>query len=191
MIRPMATIDRDAAARAVEAFLVAMGMDPSKDPELKGTPARVTEAWAGELLSGYDVEVDALLSENVIAGSSSVVVVRDIPVATTCPHHLMPSMGTATVAFGPDRWLIGVGTVGRVVDAYARRLALQEQIGEQVVEALGKHLQPRWVACRLVLSHACMTVRGERTHGARVETLAQHGEAKWGEQILAAVGLGR
>ena len=67
---------------------------------------------------------------------------------------------------------MGVGTVAAVVDAFARRLALQEQIGNSVVAALAKHLSPRWAACRLVLSHGCMTARGERAHGARVESVA-------------------
>ena len=102
---------------------------------------------------------------------------RDIPVHTTCPHHLLGSSGTATVAYAPGERLVGVGTVAAVVDAFARRLALQEQIGQSVVAALAKHLSPRWVACRLVLSHGCMTARGERAHGARVETVALAGSA--------------
>jgi GTP cyclohydrolase I len=183
-------MDREAAARAIEAFLRALGRDPSHDPELAGTGARVAQAWADELLSGYAIDVDALLVESVLEGRSGLVVVRDIPVTTTCPHHLMPSTGTATVAFSPADRLVGVGTVARVVDAFCRRLALQEQIGERVVAALGKHLQPRWAACRLVLSHACMTSRGERAHGARVETVSTVGVDLDLGIIHAALGVG-
>ena len=168
-------MDREAAARAIDAFLVALGRDVTQEPELVGTGARVAAAFADELLAGYGVDVDALLAQNVFAGQSETVVVRDIPVATTCPHHLMPATGVATVAFAPSGHLIGVGTVARALDAFARRLALQEQLGERTVTALNKHLAPRWVACRLVLSHACMTARGERSHGARVETTAVAG----------------
>src|SRR6516162_8779601 len=169
-------MDRDAAARAIESFLKALGRDPAREPELAGTPERVAAAWADELLTGYAFDV---------------VVVRDVPVATMCPHHLMPSVGVATVAYAPEEHLVGVGTVARLVDAFARRLALQEQMGERVVAALQKHLAPRWAACRIVLSHSCMTARGERSHGARVETLALSGGKVAESSVYAAVGVGR
>jgi GTP cyclohydrolase IA len=184
-------MDREAAARAIDAFLRALGRDPGREPELAGTGERVARAWADELLAGYAVDADALLAENVLAGTSELVVVRDLPVATICPHHLLPSTGLATVAFAPGDRLVGVGAVARLVDAFARRLALQEQLGEQVVRALEKHLRPRWVACRIVLSHACMVARGERTHGARVETVATRGDAADLALIHGALGVGR
>jgi GTP cyclohydrolase I len=168
-------MDRHAAAQAIDAFLRALGRDAVREPELAGTGARVAAAWADELLAGYAVDVDALLSGNVLPGRSELVVVRDIPVHTICPHHLLGSSGTATVAYAPVEALVGVGTVAALVDAFARRLALQEQIGESVVAALAKHLSPRWAACRLILVHGCMTARGERAHGARVETVAVTG----------------
>jgi GTP cyclohydrolase I len=184
-------MDRQAAARAIDAFLRALGRDPEREPELVGTAERVSRAWAEELLAGYGVDVDALLSSSVFAGTSELVVVRDIPMATLCPHHLMPSTGAATVAFAPEEHLVGVGTVARVVEAFARRLALQEQIGERIVAALQKHLAPRWAACRLVLGHACMTARGERACGARVETVALAGGDVDEAIVYAAVGVGR
>jgi GTP cyclohydrolase IA len=183
-------MDRHAAAQAIDAFLRALGRDPAHDPELAGTGARVAAAWADELLSGYCVDVDALLDESVLPGRSELVVVRDIPVATICPHHLLGSTGTATVAYAPDQKLVGVGTIAAVVDAFARRLALQEQIGESVVAALRKHLSPRWAACRLLLAHGCMTARGERAHGARVETVALTGADADRAMIHAVLGVG-
>ena len=184
-------MDREAAARAIEAFLRALDRDPAREPDLKDTGQRVARAWADELLEGYGVDVDAMLAENLIAGHSELVVVRDIPLAATCPHHLMPSTGLATVAFAPARHLVGVGAVARLVEAFARRLALQEGIGEDVVAALQKHLAPRWAGCRIVLSHACMTARGGRTHGARVETVAVSGDAVDRAMLVAALGVGR
>ncbi len=184
-------MDREAAARAIDAFLRALGRDPDREPELVGTGARVAAAYADELLAGYGVDVDALLSQNVFAGRSDLVVVRDIPLTTTCPHHLMPAIGVASVAFAPDEHLVGLGTLTRVMDAFARRLALQEEIGERAVAALQKHLAPRWSACRLTLSHACMTARGERSHGARVETLALAGGEVDEAVVYAALGVGR
>ncbi len=186
----MADIDRQAAGQAIEAFLRALGRDPAREPELKETGARVAQAWADELLSGYRVDVDRLLADNVLPGHSDLVVVRDVPVYTTCPHHLLGSWGVAAVAYAPDQRLVGVGTVAAVVDAFARRLALQEQIGQNVVGALRKHLSPRWVACRLVLTHACMTARGERAHGARVESVAVDGAGVDRAVVSAALGAG-
>lgn len=184
-------MDRDAAAQAIESFLRALGRDPQRDPELSGTGERVARAYAEELLEGYGIDVDALLASNVFAGRTELVVVRDVPVVTTCPHHLMQSTGAATVAFAPDEHLVGVGSVARVVDAFARRLALQEQIGERVVSALQKHLAPRWAACRLTLSHSCMVARGERTHGVRVETIALAGGDVDEATVWSALGVGQ
>jgi GTP cyclohydrolase I len=183
-------MDREQAARAIEAFLRALDQDPERDPSLAGTGMRVAAAFADDLLSGYRVDVDAIVTQNVFPGRSELVVVRDLSVTTICPHHLLPSTGLATVAFAPDERLVGVGAVGRVVDAFSRRLALQEEIGEHVVATLEKHLEPRWIGCRLLLTHSCMTARGERTHGARVETVALRGKVDEGAATLA-LGVGR
>jgi GTP cyclohydrolase I len=180
-------MDRDAAARAVDAFLRALDRDPAKEPALAETGARVAAAFADDLLAGYAVDVDTLLSQNVLPGRSTLVVARDLPVATTCPHHLLPSQGRATVAFQPHERLVGVGALARLVDALSRRLALQEEIGERVVAALEEHLAPRWAGCRLVLTHACMTARGQRAHGSLVETVALRGDV---DEATAWVALG-
>jgi GTP cyclohydrolase IA len=169
-------MDLDAAAEAIDAFLRALGHGHERDPSLVGTGARVATMFADELLAGYAVDVDTLLSQSVFSGRSDLVVVRDIPVVTICPHHLMPSAGEATLAFAPRDHLLGIGTVARAIDAYARRLSLQEQIGQRTVAAFQKHLAPWWVACRISLSHACMTTRRDGAKGARVETLAVAGD---------------
>lgn len=184
-------MDIDAAAKAIDEFLRALDRDPEREPDLIGTGERVARAFAEELLEGYRHDVDAILSANVIAGSGELVIVRDIATTTICPHHLMPSTGTATVAFAPDEHIVGVGAIARVVDAFARRLALQEHIGDRVVAALQKHLAPRWAGCRIVLSHGCMTARGERKHGARVETVALSGGDVDEEIAYRVLGVGR
>jgi GTP cyclohydrolase I len=171
----MTAPDRAAAARAVEDFLRAIGRDPATDPNLVGTGERVADAYLGELCDGYAVDVSALLRENAIHGSTELVVVKDIVVSTTCPHHLLPSRGLATVAFAPREKLLGIGTIVKLVDAFAHRLTLQESIGEEVAAALMAHLAPWWAGCRLVLEHACVFARGERRHEARVESVALRG----------------
>ncbi len=168
-------MNRAAAAVAIDAFLRALGRDAEREPELVGTPERVAAAYIDELLSGYSVDVDALLSANVLSGTSDTVVVRNVRVTTMCPHHLLPGIGTATVAFRPEAKLVGLGAIVQVVDAFAKRLVLQEALGESVVGALAQHLSPKWVACRIELAHGCMVARGEEAHGAEVETFSFRG----------------
>jgi GTP cyclohydrolase I len=184
--------DRQAAARAIEDFLRAIGRDPKGDPNLVGTGARVTDAYIDELCDGYGVDVAALLSENAIDGATEVVTVREIPVATMCPHHLLPGEGNATVAFAPGvaGSLVGIGTIGKLVDSFAHRLTLQETIGEEVAGALVAHVKVKWAGCRLLMRHACLCARGERRHGTLVESVALRGTMSDAERALAYGALG-
>jgi GTP cyclohydrolase I len=168
-------MDRVAAARAIDEFLLAIGRNPNEERELRGTGARVADAFIDELCSGYAVDTDALLRGNVLEGGGGVVELRDVSITTTCPHHLMAGIGKATIGFAPRDKIVGVGALARLLDAFARRLTLQETIGEGVVAAIEKNLAPRWAACRIEMSHACMIARGERTHGARLVTFAMRG----------------
>lgn len=182
------SIDRQAAAAAIEAFLRALGRN---EPELAGTGARVAEMFANDLCAGYAVDTRQLvLGSAVPATSSTLVVVRDIPVVTMCPHHLLPSLGTATVAFKAKDHVLGLGAVAALVDAHARRLALQETIGESVIVDLEAVLLPEWVGCRLVLSHGCMIARGERSVGTSVETVALRAPADRVAEAHVALGVG-
>jgi GTP cyclohydrolase IA len=180
--------DRDAAARAIDAFLLAIGRDPSREPDLVGTGARVAAAFIDELCDGYAKNAEAIVRANVLPGTTDLVVLRDVPVATTCPHHLMPAIGTGTIAFAPRQKLVGLGTMAELLDAFAHRLTLQEQIGESVVLLLMAELEPRWVACRLALQHGCLSARGERKHGAVAETLAFAGDSGAREEALKVLG---
>ncbi|MFO0675065.1 MAG: GTP cyclohydrolase I [Polyangiaceae bacterium] len=168
----MAKPDRKAAAAAIDAFLLALGRDPGEEPDLLGTGERVARAYADELCAGYDVDVAKLLADESVPGHTDLVVLRDTPVSTTCPHHLLPATGVATVAFAPAGRIVGLGTMASLVQAFARRLTLQERVGEEVASALVRELGATWAACRLVLRHGCLEARGERSHGSRVETFA-------------------
>jgi GTP cyclohydrolase I len=187
-------IDKKAAASAIEAFLRAIGRDPAREPELVGTGERVAAAFVDELLDGYAVDPAALLARHKIEpASGDLVVMRDALVTTTCPHHLMPAKGMATVAFAPRGAIVGLGALVQLLDACAHRLTLQEQIGERVVAALEDALAPAWAGCRLVLEHTCVVARGERRHGARVETVALSGALAGDGRSAAerALGVGR
>ena len=168
----MSTPNRAEAARAIELFLRSIGREPTKDPNLAETGARVADAYIDEICDGYSVDVAELMASNAMPGKSELVVVRDVSVTTMCPHHLMPATGKAAIAFAPAGTLVGLGALVKLIDAFAHRLTLQEEIGESVVAAIAKHLKPQWAGCRLVLEHACVVARGERRHGARAETIA-------------------
>src|SRR5262245_33156687 len=126
-------VDRAAARQAIADFLRALGRDPDEHAELEKTPERVVSAFADELLSGYDVDLEQLLADGAAVEpmpGSGVVVVRGVQIATVCPHHLLPALGSATIAYVPGSRVLGLGTLSRLVDAFARRLTLQERIGE-------------------------------------------------------------
>jgi len=179
-------IDRTAAATAIDAFLRAIGRDSSQELDLVGTGARVTDAFVKDLCAGYAIDTRALLESNLLASDTpGVVVVRDVPISTTCPHHLIPSIGHATVAMLTKERLVGLGTLAALVDAHARRLTLQERIGERICADIEQVVAPEWVACRIVLVHGCMVTRGERAHGSSVETIATRGDV--GQKKLATI----
>lgn len=181
-------VDRDAAARAIEDFLRALGHEPVD--ELEGTGARVAAAWTDDLLQGYAVDPAAVLAASVcsaeeVSGLSSVssvesaslplVLVRELAVTTMCPHHLLPAYGTGLVAYLPGARVVGIGALAQVLDAFARRLTLQERIGIEVAEILVRELGARGALCKLSLTHMCLVARGERKAGALVETLSVAG----------------
>jgi GTP cyclohydrolase IA len=182
------TIDRARAERAVREFLVAFGRSPDTEPELQGTPSRVVEAYASDLLSGYDVSVEQLLSEGEAISESKVsgcIALSGIAVSTICPHHLLLSNGTASVVYRPGTRLFGLGALAALVNAYARRLSLQESIGENVVQALVEHGGARGAYCELRLVHGCLVARGSRQVGAELITTARRGALDSAELALA------
>jgi GTP cyclohydrolase I len=186
------SVDRLAAERAIEAFLRAIGRDPDLEPELRGTAARVTAAYVDELCEGYAKDPSSVVRPHLVphpgAGSTAVVALREVTVTTMCPHHLMPASGVGTIAYAPRDKLVGLGVMAELLDVLAHRLTLQEEIGERVAEVLAVELGARWVACRLVLHHACVSARGERKHGAVAETVAFVGDARDRSEALALVG---
>ena len=186
-------VDQKAAARAINDFLIALGFDPEREPLLRGTGERVAQAYLDEFCRGYCVEIDSLLKEHLLKGEADEVIVHQLSVTTMCPHHLLPASGHATVAYEPCGHLVGFGVIARVVDACSRRLALQEQIGQNVADALMKHLSPSWAACRLVMHHTCISATSEACAHANVETIALKGDCTEQKKQLVyqSLGVGR
>jgi len=163
---------------AVRTLIAAAGDDPDREG-LLDTPARVARAYR-EWFGGYAVDPSRLL-ERVFSesdGYDETILLRDIPLVSTCEHHLAPITGVAHVAYRPNGRVVGISKLSRLVDAFARRLQLQERLTRQVAAALDEALQPRGVAVVIEASHGCMSTRGVRQHGVSMVTKCWLGEFK-------------
>lgn len=172
----MSEPDLDRAAAAIEAFLRAIGA-PEGDPELVGTGRRVAEAFVHDLLSGYAADPAQILAETTATRAPGMVLVTRIPTTAMCPHHLLPATGVVHVGYEPTERVAGLGAIARLVQCHARRLVLQEDLGQRVVDDLVMHLGARAAGCIVDLAPTCMIVRGGRQHGARAITTAFAGAA--------------
>lgn len=132
---------------------------------IKGTPARVAKMWLHELTAGYDIDVSRLFRTFDHEGYDGMITMPNIPVTSTCEHHLMPIVGYAHIGYFPDGKVIGLSKLPRVVNAFARRLQLQERLTDQIVDAIEKYLEPRGVIVVIQAEHHCMTMRGVQAPG--------------------------
>lgn len=178
VVRANPAVDLQAAARAIEAFLTALGHGPDSDPELRNTGMLVARAFHEELLSGHREDPAAILRDTLSATSEELIVVRDIPVTCMCPHHLLPATGVLHVGYLPGERIVGFGALSRLAHAYARRLILQETLCERVAQALVTHLGARGAGCVADLRPLCLTARGERPSCASVVTAATSGRLR-------------
>lgn len=146
--------------RAVRTLIAAAGDDPNREGVLD-TPRRVARAYR-EWFAGYAVDPRALLSRvfDETEGYDETVLLRDIPLVSTCEHHLAPIVGRAHVAYRPAGRVVGISKLSRLVDAFARRLQLQERLTRQIAQTLDEVLEPKGVAVVIEASHGCMSSRG-------------------------------
>lgn len=143
---------------AVVRLLQFIGENPMRDG-LRDTPKRVCKAWK-EMTQGYDVDVATLLGVSFDVAYDEMVVVRDIPFASVCEHHMLPFTGHVTVAYIPNDRVVGLSKLARLVDVFAQRLQVQERMTKQIADAMQEHLQP--IGCAVVVraTHSCMCNRG-------------------------------
>lgn len=167
-------MDLQRAARAVDELLRALGHSPEERADLAETPARVAEAWSGDLLDGTTMDPAEIL-EAVASETRELVVVTGLPLTGMCAHHLLPFHGVAHVGYRPTGKVIGLSSLGRLVDCFAHRLTIQEQVGREVTDALIKEIGAAGAACVLEAQHTCMISRGARQSGARVTTVSLAG----------------
>ncbi len=158
----------------VRALLVGLGEDPER-PGLARTPERV-EASLRWLTRGYALTVEDAVGDAMFAEAhDSMIMVRDIEFYSLCEHHLLPFFGLAHVAYVPDRRILGLSKLPRVVDVFARRLQVQERLTDQIANAIMDVLAPRGVGVVLEASHLCMMMRGVEKQRSRTVTSALRG----------------
>ena len=153
---------RAEAEAAVRVLLRWAHDDPTREG-LIDTPARVVSAW-DEFFAGYQQDPVEILSRTFseVHGYDDMVLLRQIPLESHCEHHIVPILGVAHVAYFPDRRVVGLSKLARVVDVYAKRLQSQETMTWQIADAICRGLKPRGVAVMIDAKHQCMTTRGIR-----------------------------
>jgi GTP cyclohydrolase I len=168
-------VDHARAVAAVRELLIAVGEDPDR-PGLQDTPARVARAYA-ETFAGLWQEPAEVLSTTFDEDHDEMVLVKDIPMYSTCEHHLVPFHGVAHVGYipGEDGRVTGLSKLARLVEVYARRPQVQERMTSQIADALADVLKPRGVLVVIEAEHLCMAMRGVRKPGSSTVTSAVRG----------------
>jgi GTP cyclohydrolase IA len=138
--------------------LSCIGEDPEREG-LKDTPKRVIRAW-NEIFSGYHEKVEDIMTCFGSDGYDQIILLKDVEMYSTCEHHMLPFIGKAHIAYLPDKKIIGISKLARLLEIYSRRLQIQERIGQQVTDALMKYLEPKGAACVISAQHLCMQMRG-------------------------------
>ncbi len=169
------SVDTERVSRAVSEILAAIGEDPERDG-LLDTPRRVAAMYE-ELFSGLNEDPRRHLTVTFAADHDEMVMVRDIPFASLCEHHMIPFIGRAHVAYIPaeDGRITGLSKLARLVDGYARRLQVQERMTTQIAEAIEEVLHPRGVLVVVEAEHLCMSMRGVKKPGTMTVTSSVRG----------------
>jgi GTP cyclohydrolase I len=190
------------AGDSVTRFLEYIGEDPNRDG-LRETPARVLKSW-GHLFSGYKKKPEDVVKTFELADYDQMILCRDIELYSTCEHHLLPFIGKAHVAYIPcldrvTRRVIGVSKLARVLEIYARRLQIQERLGEQVTSFLMASLNAAGVACIIEAKHLCMMARGVEKQNSVMVTSSLKGkfleDSELGraarQELMGLIGMGK
>lgn len=166
----MAKPTREEAEDAVRVLIRWAGDDPQREG-LLDTPSRVVRSY-DEFFAGYDIDPAELLTRTFseVDGYDEMVVLKDIRFESYCEHHMVPIIGKAHVAYLPDKRVVGLSKLARLVDAYAKRLQIQEKMTVQIADTLNATLAPKGVAVILEAAHQCMSTRGVHKAGSSMVT---------------------
>ena len=173
--RDRAPVDPEQIARGVDLILRGIGEDPSR-PGLVETPRRVAESMS-DLVAGYAIDPVSVLEPLADERGTGLIMMRAIPVASLCEHHLLPFTGTAAVAYLPneDGTITGLSKLARLMDVLSRRLQVQERLVREAADALEAALKPRGVFVLIEAEHTCVSLRGARKPGSVTVTTEARG----------------
>ena len=180
------------AEAAIRTLLRWAGDDPSREG-LLDTPARVARSYR-ELFAGYAVDAAALLERTFeeVEGYDEIILLRDIRLESYCEHHMVPIIGKAHVAYLPDRRVVGISKLARVVDAFSKRLQIQEKLTVQIANTINDVLRPKGVAVMIEAGHQCMTTRGVHKPGVGMVTSSMLGafrtDPETRREVLSMIG---
>ena len=167
----------------VRLLLRLIGEDPTRHG-LRRTPLRVKQSLQF-LTSGYRQDPAKILQRRFAVKHDEMIIVKDIDFYSLCEHHCLPFFGKCHVAYMPDRDIVGLSKIPRLVDVFARRLQVQERLTTQIAEALNEHLKPRGVACVMEAYHLCMMMRGVQKQNTTAVTSAMLGVFRTSEKTRA------
>jgi GTP cyclohydrolase I len=174
-------VDEAKVREAVKLLLEGIGEDPNREG-LKETPDRMARMYT-ELMAGYEADVATHLSRTFNAEGKEMVLEKDIVFYSMCEHHMMPFFGKAHIAYIPKGKVVGLSKLARTVEAYARRLQIQERMTDQIADAIMKELDPEGVMVMIEAEHLCMTMRGVKKPGSKTTTVVTKGVFKENERL--------
>jgi GTP cyclohydrolase I len=160
----------------IRKIFIYLGENPDREG-LKDSPMRVVKSW-NRLFGGYlqkPEEVLTTFEEDDVIPYNQIILLKDIEFFSTCEHHFLPFVGKAHVAYVPSDKVVGISKLARIVEIYSRRLQIQERVGNQVTQALMKHLNPKGAACIIESKHFCMTCRGVEKQNSVMVTSSLRG----------------
>ncbi|MGE5596388.1 MAG: GTP cyclohydrolase I FolE [Hyphomicrobiales bacterium] len=169
-------VDGDRVRAAVVELLKSIGEDPGREG-LRDTPRRIADMY-GEIFSGLAIDPTEYLRVGFEVAHDEMVILRNIPFYSMCEHHFLPFHGEAHVGYVPDGRVVGISKLARVVEGFARRPQIQEQLTSQIAQAIMDTLNPDGVAVVIEAEHLCMTMRGVQKPGSRMITSAMRGQFK-------------
>ena len=164
----------DKIEKITKDLLIELGEDPSREGLIK-TPFRVAKSWKF-LMGGYSQTIDQVVNDAIFTvDNQDMIIVKDINYYSLCEHHLLPFMGKVHVGYIPNGKVLGLSRLPRIVDIYARRLQLQEQLTQQIAQSITDFLNPKGVAVVIEGEHMCMRMRGVQKQNASMLTSSMTG----------------
>jgi GTP cyclohydrolase I len=168
--------DKEEVRKAIETIIEYLGEDKNREG-IRDTPMRVIKSW-DRIFGGYLQDPEDLFTtfeEDDVIPHNQIILLKDIEFYSTCEHHMLPFVGKAHVAYIPNKKVVGISKLARIVEVYSRRMQIQERIGNQVTKALMEHLDAKGAACIIESKHFCMTCRGVEQQNSVMVTSSLRG----------------